>query len=592
MVLAGIFYAALLAQAGPACFEALTELAPTNVEPREFDDAAGKVEILLNVSSFVDIRVQQVADEIVSHTGMTSNFAVAPANIKTTMLDLATGDDHPVDFIVATDMARIARGVEFSILTEGRLRRAGVALRFVLQEFQDGHNGLLMKLVTSWQDQEYVIKAAFNTRRGLRGTAAEGFWPGGVVPLGYESRTAEVRGKKEKKKLFINETEAELVRFIFDLAERGFEGSPMGARSIAEHLNANGYTLRGRKFHNSNVADLLQRPRYLGRFPGSKVDEHGNLLPEDEWIWVDCPQIISQEQFDRVAALRASRAPRVTPPHVMAGTTLLVGIARCGMPGCGCGMTIRTGKSGQYRYYACNSAVNRGVSSCGCPKVRAEKLDELVTRAVADEVFSEERLRPLLQKMLDTSDEARARKLADLQRSEEQLEAARKRLSRIHDAIELGTMSARDPDVRERLKDRRAEIDALNATIISLRQQLDRGPTSITPAAVTRFGEVVRQRLIEGDSKARQRIIHDFVSAIRIGEQVTIQGESGALAHGVASLARNKQPVPSFDRKWCGREDSNFHGLSPTTTSTLRVYQFRHDRTRVCRGGASPKAPR
>ncbi|MFX6303967.1 hypothetical protein ABTF83_19855, partial [Acinetobacter baumannii] len=23
---------------------------------------------------------------------------------------------------------------------------------------------------------------------------------------------------------------------------------------------------------------------------------------------------------------------------------------------------------------------------------------------------------------------------------------------------------------------------------------------------------------------------------------------------------------------------SNFHGLSPTTTSTLRVYQFRHDR--------------
>ena len=37
-------------------------------------------------------------------------------------------------------------------------------------------------------------------------------------------------------------------------------------------------------------------------------------------------------------------------------------------------------------------------------------------------------------------------------------------------------------------------------------------------------------------------------------------------------------------RIWCGREDSNFHGLSPTTTSTLRVYQFRHDRTRVFRG--------
>ena len=39
-----------------------------------------------------------------------------------------------------------------------------------------------------------------------------------------------------------------------------------------------------------------------------------------------------------------------------------------------------------------------------------------------------------------------------------------------------------------------------------------------------------------------------------------------------------KNPV-SMKTVWCGREDSNFHGLSATTTSTLRVYQFRHDRT-------------
>jgi hypothetical protein len=38
-------------------------------------------------------------------------------------------------------------------------------------------------------------------------------------------------------------------------------------------------------------------------------------------------------------------------------------------------------------------------------------------------------------------------------------------------------------------------------------------------------------------------------------------------------------PPASLPIKWCGQEDSNFHGLSATTTSTLRVYQFRHDRT-------------
>ena len=39
---------------------------------------------------------------------------------------------------------------------------------------------------------------------------------------------------------------------------------------------------------------------------------------------------------------------------------------------------------------------------------------------------------------------------------------------------------------------------------------------------------------------------------------------------------------------WCGREDSNFHGLSPTTTSTLRVYQFRHDRTQSASEAIAP----
>ena len=85
MALTGIFYAALLAQAAPACVDAPTQPAQTTVEAGKFNDKTGKVDILLNVSSFVDIRVQQVADEIVSHTGMTSNFVAAPANIKTTM---------------------------------------------------------------------------------------------------------------------------------------------------------------------------------------------------------------------------------------------------------------------------------------------------------------------------------------------------------------------------------------------------------------------------------------------------------------------------------------------------------------------------
>jgi lipoyl(octanoyl) transferase len=49
--------------------------------------------------------------------------------------------------------------------------------------------------------------------------------------------------------------------------------------------------------------------------------------------------------------------------------------------------------------------------------------------------------------------------------------------------------------------------------------------------------------------------------------------------------SRNLPDLRLLERDWCGREDSNFHGVSPTATSTLRVYQFRHDR----RTAAAPK---
>ncbi len=39
-----------------------------------------------------------------------------------------------------------------------------------------------------------------------------------------------------------------------------------------------------------------------------------------------------------------------------------------------------------------------------------------------------------------------------------------------------------------------------------------------------------------------------------------------------------RTPKTVGQKKWCGRKDSNLHGCYPTATSTLRVYQFRHDR--------------
>ena len=388
----------------------------------------------------------------------------------------------------------------------------------------------------------------------MRGTAEEGFWTGGVIPLGYESRTVEVRSKKEKKKLFEHTSEAAIVQMIFDLAERGLNGTPMGGRAIANYLNRHGYTRRGEKFFNSSIAGILARPHYLGRFPGNRFDTDGTLLPENEWTWVPCPQLILREQFDRVAALRGSRAPRITAPREVSGPTLLVGIAKCGMPDCGAGMTIATGKGGRYRYYKCHAKTNRGASSCTCPNVRTEQLDDLVMHQMADRIFDQHQLEPLLQRVLDVSDESLKMKQIEIDQCEERLSECRARLANLHDGIELGTMSARDPDIASRIKERRTEIDGFNDKLKTLRQQVERGPAQITPAAVRKFGKLIRQKLLQDDSPARQQIARAFIREVRVGKSVEISGNTDALAHGVAAVARSKGTVPIFDRSWCATQ--------------------------------------
>ena len=61
------------------------------------------------------------------------------------------------------------------------------------------------------------------------------------------------------------------------------------------------------------------------------------------------PPIIDLAEFEAVQVLLKSRSPTLTAPRIVSGPTLLTGICFCAA--CGGAMTLRTGKSGQYRNY-------------------------------------------------------------------------------------------------------------------------------------------------------------------------------------------------------------------------------------------------
>ncbi len=483
------------------------------------------------------------------------------------LLDFVEDPANNIHEVKIFSLSRLARSMETQVQTFARLKRAKVRLHSLTQNFSDdAMGGMLRNLIASF-DEYFALETAKHTRRTMRRNAEEGFFNGGPVPFGYESQTVEMRGTKAKKKLFIHEGNARTVRLIVDLATVGVGNGPMGARAIAEWLNERGYTLaNGNKFNNSNVAGILGRCHYRGYYFDMTRDEQGGQAPEDQWVRVECPQIIPEETMDAVAALRAVRRPTVTPPRTVNGPTLLTKVARCGI--CGEGMTIRTGKSGSYSYYSCNGKVSAGAARCACPHVREERLDAVVLGALERQIFAPERLRMLLSEMLEASAEADERRARDLTQARLHKTQAETRLRNLYEALADGHASLKEATFTGLLAETNGRIASATATIDTLERQIGKATKRVTPEMVDAFGELVRERLRGEDPALRKAYVAFFVSEVAVDqEEIRISGSSRLLERAVGRAEPAIMGmVPIFDRKWCPEEDSNLHDLAIAST--------------------------
>ena len=119
-------------------------------------------------------------------------------------------------------------------------------------------------------DEDQSRQTAKFTLDTMMRNAEAGFWNGLVPPFGYNSEIAEMRGPKAKKRLVIEPSEELMVQQMCRMKRigighgHGHGRGQMGCKKIVCHLNANRTTLRGRKWHVSNVRDILTRSTYRG----------------------------------------------------------------------------------------------------------------------------------------------------------------------------------------------------------------------------------------------------------------------------------------------------------------------------------------
>lgn len=447
------------------------------------------------------------------------------------MVNDVCADGSTVEAIIVHSYSRFFRDYLEIALYERTLERCGVKLISITQETSDDFNGVMVKRLINMFDEFSSKENSKHTLRAMQESARQGFFNGSRPPFGY--RTEEVEGSRQghrgqnKKRLVIDESEAETLKLIFTLSIQGLEGIPFGIKQITNHLNKNGILKRDKPWSKATIGEILQNSTYFGEhYFNKRTNKNATVNPKEEWIKIDVPGIISKETFEESAKKRAERSPKVIAPRLVSSSTLLTGMLKCS---CGASMTLATGKGGQYRYYKCTSRINKSNDTCKSLNLPMEHLDEMVLARLADKVFTAERVLEIVnqcQRNLQESVCDEKRLLEKLRREESDLEGAMNRLLKI---IEGGIVEI-DDTFENRIKTNQDRRKAIKAEITNLKRQVEIAALDITPEIIERFCLALREKLRDKGSKFGKAYLKLLIEEIRVeGKHIRIIGRNVVL---------------------------------------------------------------
>lgn len=476
------------------------------------------------------------------------------------MIERACEGDRPFDVIVVHSFSRFFRdafGLEFYVR---KLAKHDVKLVSITQELGDDPAQVMMRQVIALFDEYQSKENAKHVLRSMKENARQGFWNGAKPPFGYATVEVERRGSRVKKRLEIDEVEAEQVRLIFKLIQGGHNGQgPKGMKQVASWLNDRGYrTRQGGMWGIGALHQLVTNPVYGGRWRFNTVEARtGKRKADAEHIYADAPAIIEPAEFEAVQQVLKKRNPRIEAPRAVTGPILLTGLAFCSI--CNGAMTLRTGtsKSGKvHRYYACSTCARKGKKACPGRTVPMERLGTLVTTAMADKLLTGERVWDLLSSLAARRAERAAAvdgRLAALQRESD---AAEEKLKRLYRMVEDG-IAELDGLLKERVATLKADRDRAKEALSRARCGIE-AKGRVSREAAQRFGELMRQRLLEGDTPARKAWIGAIIDRIDVDDGVIrITGRKDVLEHAVASGGQITPGVRTCVPKWRAGKDSN-----------------------------------
>jgi len=286
-----------------------------------------------------------------------------PAFMK--MIASAKTKPRPFDMILVHKFDRFARSREDSIVYKSMLlRECGVKVISITEDISDDKTSVILEAMLEAMAEYYSLNLAEEVKKGMTIKAERGEIQT-APPFGYDIDT-------ENKKLVINESQAEIVRMIFDDYI-----SLMPVARITRKLNAMGIkSRRGGKFDNRRIEYILNNPAYIGKLRWTPTGKMQNNFDNPDTITAKSTHdpIITGELFETVQNLIKSKkkvyAKRNADPKYF-----LQGLVKCSSCGANLSYAARLNSLQCQRYSRGTCEISHSINI-----IKLEKTRELTKR--------------------------------------------------------------------------------------------------------------------------------------------------------------------------------------------------------------------
>ena len=340
---------------------------------------------------------------------------------------------HQWQIVLVYKFDRFSRNKYETTKHKKTLKDNGVKVVSATEYIPDSPEAIILESMFEGYAEYYSAELSQKIRRGMRETRLKELYHGGGLPYGY---------KINKQKIVIDESEAEIVRYIYQEYAKGIY-----VREIIDNLNDKCIYHKGKPFAQNTIYGILKNEKYSGVY-----------RYKDEVFYKTYPQIISPDIYS-VVRLKIDKnryGKRSVKTEYLLRSKLTCGY--CGRP-----IVAETGtaKNGNViRYYKCKG---RKTDHNGCLKsqVRKEFLEELITNAIIKEMSKPDIINKIVATLLKIQEKATINHTLSMLINEKR--KVDKALDNIVKAIENGASTR---TTIQRLKELEQQQDNLEKEII------------------------------------------------------------------------------------------------------------------------------